>query len=72
MRAQTFAIFTAKSPLWKFEDNIFTHLRRQVHEILALKLLVEDELVDFQRQIEVIETTAAPEAYRRAELAGDK
>ena len=43
-RTQSLAVFGTKRPLWKLKDNIFTHLLRQVHEVLTVQLFVKHEL----------------------------
>ena len=73
MGTQSLAVFAAQCPLWKFEDNIFADIGRQVHEVLASQFLVEDKLVNPHRKIEGAQATAAAEGDdRRAELASDK
>ena len=72
MGAQSFAIRGAQRPLWKFEDNIFAHIGRQVHEVLALQFFMKDKLLDFDWQIESTQATAAAQGGGSAQLSSYK
>ena len=72
MGTQSLAVLAAQCPLWKFEDNIFAHIGRQVHEILALQFLMKHKLVDFHRQIENAQAPTATQGRRRGKFTGYK
>jgi len=56
---QTFAIGSAKRSLREFEDNIFSDVGGQVHEVLAAEFLMIHKLLDAQRFFECFQAPAA-------------
>src|ERR1035437_11111581 len=72
MGAQSLAILGAQRPLWKFEDNIFAHIGRQVHEVLALQFFVKHKLLHPYWQVENAGAPAAAQCRRRDEPTRDQ
>src|ERR1700675_1224035 len=69
VRTQSLAALTTQCPLWKFEDNIFADMGRQVHEVLAMQFLMKHELLHAQRLLELPQAPAAEKCDRRTGAA---